>query len=481
MSRDPFRPASPDPDRTTIGPAPGAGAPSDADRTMIGPATGGPSPFDRPADLPPRDAGGGGTADAGDRTMIGSPRSSPFAPARLSLDQLHLDTTNPLIGAAAPLIALANGLRTVVAQQETGRLRRIVVEELRRFQARARDGGAGEEEVRYGHYALCALLDEVILSTPWGVSSGWGKQTLVATFHNEVVSGDRMFEVADALEARPGRSPALLELLYLCFSFGFEGRLRVERGGASRLLQLRERLYNAIRNLRGPVERALSPRWRGLEAPYRPIAADLPLWVLLAGLGALLLAVYAAYVFRLSLLDRSGTALAAVYQPGPASLARAAPPPPADDRLYRTILDILRPDIEAGRVGVSDDPGSVGVRLLDRGLFESGSADLDPAYGETMGRVAQAIGLVRGAVPVAGHTDAQPIRSLRFPSNQALSEARAKSVVDALVAAGVPADRLQPAGYGETQPVASNADERGRRLNRRVEVTIPKTYVEAPR
>ena len=459
------KPFAPDGDKTEIGPAAAGGG----DRTAISPS----SPFARPATP---------AVDGGDRTMIGGSAApagpGPFAPAKLTLDQLPSIGGNPLIAAGTPLIALAGGLRTVLAQQETGRLRRIIVEELRRYQARTRESAIGEEEIRYGHYALCALIDEVILSTPWGVSAGWGKQTLVATFHNEVVSGDRMFEVADALEARPGRSPALLELLYVCFSFGFEGRLRLERGGASKLLQLRERLYNAIRNLRGPVERALSPQWKGADAAYRPIAADIPLWVLLAGLAALLLLIYAAFVFRLGLIDGSAKPLGAIYAAGPAQLARDAPTPASDNRLYLTILDILKPDIDAGRVGVSDDPGAVGVRLLDRGLFASGSADLDAGYEPTMGRVAQAIGLVTGSIAVAGHTDNQPIRSLRFPSNQSLSEARAASVVAALVAAGVPADRLAPAGYGETQPVADDRSDSGRRLNRRVEVTIPKTYAE---
>ena len=452
--------------------------PADGDRTMIGPSPG-PSPFDRPANLPPLRA----PADSGDRTMIGAatPGASPFAPAKLSLDQLTLAGNNPLIAAGTPLIALAGGLRTVLQQTESGRLRRIIIEELRRFQARARESAIGEEEMRYGHYALCALLDEVILSTPWGVSSGWGKQTLVATFHNEVVSGDRMFEVADALEARPGRSPALLELLYVCFSFGFEGRLRLERGGASKLLQLRERLYNAIRNLRGPVERSLSPQWKGMDAAYRPIAQDIPLWVIGAALAGLLLLIYALFIFRLGLIDRSAGPLAALYGSVPAALAREAAAPADDNRLYQTTLDILKPDIDAGRIGVSDDAGAVGVRLLDRGLFASGSADLDPVYNETMRRVAQAIGLVTGQIAVAGHTDSQAIRSLRFPSNQALSQARADAVADALVAAGVSRDRLQVSGYGETQPVADNNTERGRRLNRRVEVTIPKASPEVQR
>lgn len=357
------------------------------------------------------------------------------------------------------------------------RLRRTVVDELRRFQQRTRELAIGDEDARYGHYVLCALIDEVVLSTPWGVKSSWGQQTLVATFHNEVVSGDRMFELAEALEARPGRSPHLLELIYVCLSFGFEGRMRLERGGASRLVQLRERLYGAIRNLKGPVERGLSPNWAGIDAAYVPVARQTPLWVWLAGFGVLLLALYAGFVLRLASLGQHATApLSASYRAGPASLNRSAPAPRADSRLYLTILDILKPDIDAGRVAVTDGADAVQVRLKDKGLFTSGSAELDASYGDTMGRIAQAIGLTRGDVPVTGHTDAQRIISLRFPSNQALSEARAAAVVAALLAKGVDQGRLTPSGVGETQPVAGNDDEAGRRQNRRVEVTIPKTY-----
>uniref|UniRef100_UPI0015776C55 type VI secretion system protein TssL, long form n=1 Tax=Sphingomonas bacterium TaxID=1895847 RepID=UPI0015776C55 len=403
----------------------------------------------------------------------------PFTPAPMSLDQLGRAGANPLLAAGGPLIALANSLRSVTDGGDVVRLRRTVVDELRRFQARTRELVVGDDDARYGHYVLCALIDEVVLSTPWGVKSSWGQQTLVATFHNEVVSGDRMFELADALEARPGRSPNLLELIYVCLSFGFEGRMRLERGGASRLVQLRERLYAAIRNLKGPVERELSPHWAGVDASYVPLSRQTPLWVWLSGFAVLLLALYAALALRLAgLSERAAAPLTASFRAGPAELNRSAPAPAADSRLYLSILDILKPDIDAGRVAVTDEPDAVQVRMKDKGLFASGSADLDASYDPTMGRIAQAIALTHGSVAVTGHTDTQRVASLRFTSNQALSEARAAAVVSALGGKGVEAARLAPSGVGETQPVADNGDEAGRRQNRRVEVTIPKSYNE---
>ena len=69
-------------------------------------------------------------------------------------------------------------------------------------------------------------------------------------------------------------------------------------------------------------------------------------------------------------------------------------------------------------------------------------------------------------VSVEGHTD-----SVGDPkANQALSEARAKAVVEALTAKGVAADRLAAKGWGDQKPVADNKTDEGKAKNRRVEL-----------
>lgn len=69
---------------------------------------------------------------------------------------------------------------------------------------------------------------------------------------------------------------------------------------------------------------------------------------------------------------------------------------------------------------------------------------------------------------VQGHTDSRGADAY----NLRLSEARAQAVRDYLIAAGIDAGRMTAAGFGETQPVADNASEDGRELNRRVELKI---------
>ncbi len=69
-------------------------------------------------------------------------------------------------------------------------------------------------------------------------------------------------------------------------------------------------------------------------------------------------------------------------------------------------------------------------------------------------------------VGIEGHTD----NTGNAAGNKALSEQRAKSVVAALVAAGIDASRMTPAGFGQERPIGDNRTEEGRAKNRRVEV-----------
>ena len=69
---------------------------------------------------------------------------------------------------------------------------------------------------------------------------------------------------------------------------------------------------------------------------------------------------------------------------------------------------------------------------------------------------------------VEGHTDSKGSDGY----NQELSQARAASVANFLIDEGIPANLMEPVGYGESIPIATNMTDEGRALNRRVEFTI---------
>ncbi len=108
----------------------------------------------------------------------------------------------------------------------------------------------------------------------------------------------------------------------------------------------------------------------------------------------------------------------------------------------------------------------VGFIALDI-RFATGSATIEP---DSTPQIAQVVALLTASpalrVGVEGHTDdvgeAGP--------NQALSDSRARAVTARLVAEGIAADRLTPAGFGESRPIADNRLPDGRAKNRRVEL-----------
>ncbi|MDF2438883.1 MAG: hypothetical protein K0Q95_3259 [Bacteroidota bacterium] len=71
-------------------------------------------------------------------------------------------------------------------------------------------------------------------------------------------------------------------------------------------------------------------------------------------------------------------------------------------------------------------------------------------------------------IEISGHTDSKGADAY----NKTLSNNRAKSVVDYLIAKGITADRLTAVGFGEEQPIGSNDTEEGRQMNRRTEFKI---------
>ncbi len=107
--------------------------------------------------------------------------------------------------------------------------------------------------------------------------------------------------------------------------------------------------------------------------------------------------------------------------------------------------------------------------LEDRVLFAVDKSDLNPEADAVLGRLSATLLKVgiHGA-GVVGHTD-----STGEPDyNLSLSQRRAAAVKAGLVSAGMNAAELRDSGAGETQPVASNDSEEGRKQNRRVVIVV---------
>lgn len=101
--------------------------------------------------------------------------------------------------------------------------------------------------------------------------------------------------------------------------------------------------------------------------------------------------------------------------------------------------------------------------------FAFNSSAVQPQFQGTLNQVAQTLAQYNQTyIDVYGHTDS--VGSDAY--NQTLSEQRANSVANYLAGQGVNRARIATRGFGESQPVASNADEVGRAQNRRVNIRV---------
>jgi len=112
--------------------------------------------------------------------------------------------------------------------------------------------------------------------------------------------------------------------------------------------------------------------------------------------------------------------------------------------------------------------GSLMIRA-SKVQFAPSSSKVDGQYFEFLGRIKEAIAMYPDRnITLEGHTDSQGDEM----ANRKLSLSRAEAVKEFLIAAGIDAGRLKALGYGEVKPIASNMYEKGRAMNRRIDIII---------
>ncbi len=139
-------------------------------------------------------------------------------------------------------------------------------------------------------------------------------------------------------------------------------------------------------------------------------------------------------------------------------------------------LTALSKKYENQLITLSKKKGTLQLNIVDRLLFDAGSAQIKEGGLEAIDRIASAIkGQPGQAVRVEGHTDNVPISgnlARYYSTNWELSSARAIAVVRRLEAQGVSPGRLSAAGYSFHRPAADNGTDEGRARNRRIEILM---------
>ncbi len=111
-------------------------------------------------------------------------------------------------------------------------------------------------------------------------------------------------------------------------------------------------------------------------------------------------------------------------------------------------------------------------RVLGGVLFAPGRIEISEQGKQTLRKLVDTLKAEGKRVRVDGHTDDVPIKHSQWKTNLRLSTERGLAVADFLIGAGLPADMVGVAGYGEYRPAVSGSTDQARQQNRRVEILM---------
>ncbi len=388
-------------------------------------------------------------------------------------------TQNPLVYHALSLFALITQLRNTASHDDPAGLRNVVINEIKRFDQQALQAGCLAEQVQTARYALCSLIDEVVLNTPWGGNSIWTTQGMLITFHKEAWGGEKFFQVLDKIISQPGTYYNLLEFFYYCLSLGFEGKFKIQQQGQNKLYDIRENLYQVLQRHKGDFEKDLSIHWKGITDKRNVLTRFIPLWLIALVSSAVLVLIYIAFLYAIN--QDSGIQIGQQYTVSDGLNVRrvvkviqpvqdTVEPEVPQLTIVEQIKQFLQPEIEQNKVAVIESNGEGIIRIIAKNFFASGSDVIQAKYLALVSRISKALEISDGQITVVGHTDNDPIFTVKYPSNWVLSQARAQTVANILLKNVANKNRVIAEGRADTQSLVPNNSAANKAINRRVEI-----------
>ena len=147
------------------------------------------------------------------------------------------------------------------------------------------------------------------------------------------------------------------------------------------------------------------------------------------------------------------------------------------EKQYQELNQAMSHELGTKEVHISRMQNAIKVSINSELLFASGDWEMSDKAKETLGKIVTTLAPHQVSnIQVNGYTDTTPIGPVLaqkgIPTNLALSEKRADTVMKFMVSKGANPQRISAKGFGEADPVASNDTADGKAQNRRVELTV---------
>ncbi|QZY93075.1 DotU/TssL family secretion system protein (plasmid) [Pantoea dispersa] len=362
---------------------------------------------------------------------------------------------NSLIAAAFPLLMQVADIRhnperyDAVCRAQWGR-------EAQHFQQTLIKQGIPFETVNHLTYLMFAWIDETLsrLNLPIAI-------TLLVEFYQDAWGGEKCFEHLNGYWQDPVAHRDVLQFYDLVLSLGFFGKFAMIERGPLLLADLRHQL-DLLLYLKAPTTTLSQVSSKPVKRKKQYVT---PLKLMRAG-GLSLLLVWGISSWLLH--DEARDLRTAIVA--------WTPPEPKRINIMTTLPQPLPSILKEGWLEVRKDPRGWLLIFTSDGAFATGKATLLPEFirKRNIERLGEALSDWPGDLEVIGHTDSEPFKKDPNASNLRLSQARADVVATRLrsvMSKDSKYDRqIQITGKGDSDPLADNDTEAGRKRNRRVDI-----------
>lgn len=170
-----------------------------------------------------------------------APKTTTYYRSKAFVSQVGV---NPLAAAASPLFFLIEKIKSLQDAPDIDKLHDDLSHEIKAFEHLAQARNYPSYVISAASFALCLWIDETVLNTAWGEHSGWQRKKLVP--NNEIPHENPFFALLNRCLQNPTLYTDLLELFYLCMSFGLQGDFRQENNGQYKLTEIRDQLFDTL-------------------------------------------------------------------------------------------------------------------------------------------------------------------------------------------------------------------------------------------
>jgi type VI secretion system protein ImpK len=175
-------------------------------------------------------------------------------------EKKQYDTTSsaadsPLLFASKEIFKETYRLKNKESVPNVHGLSKIMIDELDKFSNIAMEQGVDANQILMARYILCTFVDEMLSSASWATDNAWAGVSLLNHYYEEGEGGDKFFQLLLRFEEQPTEFIYVMELAYVCLSFGYGGKYKSKNSSIQDLGAIKENLYRQIKTTKPKKEK----------------------------------------------------------------------------------------------------------------------------------------------------------------------------------------------------------------------------------